>query len=59
MRTVQKVSDRVVMLLPLVRLPAGERQVLYDGPPAGLATATDPRVRQFVEGDARERLRTD
>ena len=59
MRTVQKVADRVVMLFPLVRLPFGERQVLYDGPPAGLATATDPRVRQFVEGDARDRLKSE
>lgn len=59
MRTVQKVADRVVMFYPLIRLAAGEQQVLYDGPPAGLATAADPRVRQFVEGDARERLRTE
>src|SRR5262245_38022951 len=56
MRTVRKVSDRVVMLTPLVHLQPGDRQVIYDGPPAGLAEAEDPRVRQFVEGDARERL---
>jgi phospholipid/cholesterol/gamma-HCH transport system ATP-binding protein len=59
MRTVQKVADRVVMLYPLARLAAGDRQVLYDGPPSGLAAAPDPRVRQFVEGDARDRLRSD
>ena len=57
MRTVQKVAERVVMLYPLVRLPEGESQVLYDGPPAGLATAADERVRQFVEGDALDRLK--
>ncbi len=56
MRTVQKVADRVVMLYPLARLTAGEPQVLYDGPPAGLSDCPDPRVRQFVEGDARDRL---
>jgi phospholipid/cholesterol/gamma-HCH transport system ATP-binding protein len=56
MRTVQKVADRVVMLYPLARLKPREPQVIYDGPPDGLATAADPRVRQFVEGDATERL---
>ena len=57
MRTVQKVADRVVMLYPLARLKPGEPQVIYDGPPDGLATAADPRVRQFVEGDATDRLK--
>lgn len=56
LRTVQKVADRVVMLYPLSRLTADENQVIYDGPPAGLATAADPRVRQFVEGEARDRM---
>ena len=46
------------MRYPLSRLQPGESQVLYDGPPAGLASATDPRVREFVEGDARDRLST-
>ena len=56
MRTVQKVADRVVMFYPAARLAAGEGQVLYDGPPQKLVTSTDPRVRQFVEGEARDRL---
>ena len=56
MRTVHKVADRVVMLYPLSRLRPGEKQVLYDGPADGLATAADLRVKQFVEGDASERL---
>jgi phospholipid/cholesterol/gamma-HCH transport system ATP-binding protein len=56
MRTVHKVADRVVMLYPLARLSPGEPQVVYDGPADGLASAADPRVRQFVEGDARDRL---
>ena len=56
MRTVHKVADRVVMFYPSVRLTPGESQVLYDGPPQKLLTSTDPRVRQFVEGEARDRL---
>jgi phospholipid/cholesterol/gamma-HCH transport system ATP-binding protein len=56
LRTVHKVADRVVMLEPVGRLKPDEPQVLYDGPPAGLATAADPRVREFVEGDASRRF---
>lgn len=57
MRTVRKAADRVLMLYPLARLGPDEPQVIYDGPTSGLATATDPRVREFVEGDASARLR--
>jgi phospholipid/cholesterol/gamma-HCH transport system ATP-binding protein len=56
MRTVRKCADRVVMLYPLSRLRPGEPQALYDGTPEGLPSCPDPRVRQFVEGEARERL---
>jgi phospholipid/cholesterol/gamma-HCH transport system ATP-binding protein len=56
MKTAQKVADRVVMLYPLARLRPGEGQILFDGPPAQLGEATDQRVRQFVEGEAGERL---
>jgi phospholipid/cholesterol/gamma-HCH transport system ATP-binding protein len=56
MRTVQKVADRVVMLHPLARLKPGENQVLFDGSAAQLQQCPDKRVRQFVEGQARERL---
>jgi phospholipid/cholesterol/gamma-HCH transport system ATP-binding protein len=56
LRTVRKCADRVVMLSPLARLAAGESQVLYDGPPDGLESAADVRVRRFVEGDAGDRL---
>jgi phospholipid/cholesterol/gamma-HCH transport system ATP-binding protein len=56
MKTVQKVADRVVMFYPLSRLNPGENQVLFDGTPEELARCTDPRVQQFVEGQARERL---
>src|SRR5215212_6523079 len=57
MKTVTKVADRVVMLYPLARLAQGESQVLYDGPPEPLENHPDVRVRQFVRGEAGERLR--
>jgi len=57
MKTVMKVADRVVMLYPLARLRPGESQVLYDGPPEALDDHPDPRIRQFVRGEAGERLR--
>ena len=57
MKTVTKVADRVVMLYPLPRLAPRESQILYDGPPEGLESCPDPRVRQFVRGEAGERLR--
>ena len=56
MRTVHKCADRVVMLYPLARLRPGENQILFDGSPADLVSCPDPRVRQFVEGEARDRL---
>ncbi len=57
MKTAQTVADRVVMLYPLANLQAGESQILFDGPPGELANCTDPRVRQFVEGKATDRIR--
>ncbi len=57
MKTVTKVADRVVMLYPLPRLGPRESQILYDGPPEGLESHRDARVRQFVRGEAGERLR--
>jgi phospholipid/cholesterol/gamma-HCH transport system ATP-binding protein len=56
LKTVYKVADRVVMLYPLARLGADEPQVLFDGTPEVLRASDDPRVRQFVEGEARDRL---
>src|SRR5262249_3476414 len=57
MKTVLKVADRVVMLHPLARLAPGEKQVIFDGAPDELRQSADVRVRQFVEGEAGERLR--
>jgi phospholipid/cholesterol/gamma-HCH transport system ATP-binding protein len=56
MRTARKVSNRVIMLYPRRRLETGQSQVLFDGSPSGLDNAEDRRVRQFVRGEAGERL---
>jgi len=56
MRTAKKVADRIIMLYPFPRLTPNESQIIYDGPPSGLEYIEDKRVRQFVEGEAGERL---
>lgn len=56
MHTVRRVADRVVMLSPYSRLTPGQPQILFDGPPDQLDRTTDRRVRQFVNGEAGERL---
>ena len=56
MRTARKVADRVLMLYPLSRLRGDEPQVLYDAPAYEIDNAADPRVSQFVRGEAGERL---
>jgi phospholipid/cholesterol/gamma-HCH transport system ATP-binding protein len=56
MRTARKVADRVLMFYPRNRLKSNESQVIYDGPPSELEHAEDRRVRQFVHGEAGERM---
>lgn len=56
MRTARKVADRVVMVYPLSRLASDEPQIIFDGPPSELDRTRDRRVRQFVQGEAGERL---
>src|SRR5262249_31918441 len=56
LKTVLKVADRIVMLYPLSRLRPGESQVLFQGTSQELQECRDERVRQFVEGEARDRL---
>ena len=56
MATVRKVADRVVMLYPLSLLDEDEPQILFDGSPAELEQSGDERVRQFVRGEAGQRL---
>lgn len=57
MRTVVKCADRVIMLYPITRLGPRESQILYNGPPDAMEDHPDPRVRQFVRGEAGERIR--
>lgn len=56
MHTARKVPDRVVMLYPLSRLDATEPQILYDDKPTKIDECRDRRVRQFVNGEAGQRL---
>jgi phospholipid/cholesterol/gamma-HCH transport system ATP-binding protein len=56
MHTARKVGDRIVMFYPLARLDADEPQMIFDGTPDEIEAAGDPRVTQFVEGEAGERL---
>jgi len=57
MSTVRKVADRVVMFYPISRLKPGEPQIVFEGTAAEAFASTDPRVAQFVRGEAGERLR--
>jgi phospholipid/cholesterol/gamma-HCH transport system ATP-binding protein len=56
MVTVGRTVDRVIMLYPLPRLGPDESQIIFDGTPAEAFSAADPRVYQFVHGQAGERL---
>ena len=56
MDTARRVPDRVVMLYPLTRLDPDEPQTVFDGPPGELDQCRDRRVRQFVNGEAGQRL---
>ncbi|MCX7699507.1 MAG: ATP-binding cassette domain-containing protein [Gemmataceae bacterium] len=53
MHTVRRVADRVIMLYPLARLRPTEPQIIFEGSPKQLSLCSDPRVKSFVEGDAR------
>lgn len=56
MHTVQKVADRVIMMYPVSRLDAHEAQIIFEGTAEAAFASDDPRVSQFVRGEARERL---
>lgn len=56
MSTVRKVADRVVMFYPLSRLRPDEPQIVFEGTAEEAFSTPDPRVSQFVHGQARERL---
>jgi phospholipid/cholesterol/gamma-HCH transport system ATP-binding protein len=56
MHSARKVADRIVMLYPLSRLKPGESQIIFDGSRADIERTRDPRVVQFINGEAGERL---
>ncbi len=56
MNTARRVADRILMLLPQPRLQPGESQIIFDGSTAELDQCRDRRVKQFVNGEAGERL---
>jgi phospholipid/cholesterol/gamma-HCH transport system ATP-binding protein len=56
MHSARKVADRIILLYPISRLEPGESQVLFDGTPQEIDHCQDRRVRQFVNGEAGERL---
>ncbi|MDA0835420.1 MAG: ABC transporter ATP-binding protein [Planctomycetota bacterium] len=57
MTTVRKVADRIVMLYPLGRLNPHESQIVFEGTAEEAFASPDPRVSQFVRGEAGDRLR--
>ena len=56
MNTARKVADRIIMLYPLFRLGRDESQIVFSGTPDDLDRSRDPRIRQFIEGRAGNRL---
>ena len=44
MNSAMKIADRIVMLF--------EGKIVFDGTPAQLQASTEPRVKQFVSGEA-------
>jgi len=56
MVSARKVADRIVMLYPLARLKPHESQILFDGTPREIEHAKDPRVTQFLKGEAGDRF---
>lgn len=56
MRTVEKVADTVIMLYPLSRLEPDESQMVFSGSCAEAFQSNNPRVSQFIRGEAGDRL---
>jgi phospholipid/cholesterol/gamma-HCH transport system ATP-binding protein len=56
MRTVERVADRVIMLRPAALLGPDEPQIVFEGTAHELVESPDPRVEQFVNGNAGERI---
>lgn len=56
MKSALKIATRIIMLYPVAQLSPHEPQIVFDGTPQQVASAENPRVTQFVRGEARDRL---
>lgn len=56
MKSAMKVADRIIMLYPIPQLGTAESQIIFEGTPDEIQSCDDSRVRQFVRGEAGERL---
>lgn len=56
MQSAFKIADRVIMLYPIPMLSAAQPQIIFSGTPDELRVSQDERVRQFVRGEAGQRL---
>ncbi len=56
MNSALKLGDRIIMLYPIVRLSPTESQIVFSGTPKEIQSCKDPRVTQFVRGEAGDRL---
>ena len=56
MKSALKIADRIIMLYPIPQLGAAEGQIIFEGTPEAIEACEDPRVSQFVKGEAGERL---
>lgn len=57
MTTVRRVADRIIMLYPLSRLQPGDPQVVFEGTAEEAFSCPDPRVHDFVYGEAGTRMK--
>lgn len=56
MKSAMKVADRIIMLYPIPQLGATEEQIIFEGTPEEIEQCNDPRVSQFVRGEAGNRI---
>ncbi len=56
MHSARKIADRIIMLYPFARLKQGESQIFLMAHQTNLTQCCDKRVKQFVAGEAGERL---
>ena len=48
MVSARTIANRIIMLAPLAKLESTEPQILFDGTPGELYSASDRRIRQFI-----------